>query len=117
PRQRYEPEPVGVIPPRPTANPAADHLVLVTEHQQLNILGQISADQHHQQAEQAPHQPIDKRQHHIAMIAATALITQRNPSSQHETAFSSGTRWDSSRRQGDHPDAATADLGTIDSCS
>ncbi|MFI9842252.1 hypothetical protein ACIHFD_34820 [Nonomuraea sp. NPDC051941] len=40
---------------------------------------------------QAPHQRADKRQHHLAMMAAAALIAQRNPSSQRETGFSSGT--------------------------
>ncbi|WP_433433066.1 hypothetical protein [Nonomuraea sp. CA-141351] len=63
----------------------------MTEHQQLNVLGQISAYQHSQQAEQAPHQPVDKRQHHLTMVAAAALIAQQNPSSQRETVFSSWT--------------------------
>jgi hypothetical protein len=68
----------------------AEYLVLVTEHQQSNVLGQISAYQYRQQAEQAPHQPVDKRQQHLAMVAAAVLIAQRNPSSQHETVFRAG---------------------------
>ncbi|WP_349449732.1 hypothetical protein [Nonomuraea sp. B19D2] len=36
---------------------------------------------------EAPHQSVDKRQHHPAMISAAALIIQRNPSSQYETMF------------------------------
>lgn len=60
-RQRRKPEPVGVTPPRPVTESTAEHLVLVTKHQQLHILGQIRADQHGQQAEQARHQPVDKR--------------------------------------------------------
>jgi hypothetical protein len=55
-------------------------------------LGQISAHQHRQQAEQALHQPVDKRQQHLTMVAAAALIAQQNPSSQREIVFSSGTR-------------------------
>ncbi|MEV4110153.1 hypothetical protein [Nonomuraea sp. NPDC049695] len=64
----------------------------MTKHQQLNVLGQISAHQHRRQGEQAPHQPVDKRQRHIAMVAAGALIMQRNPSSQHEIVWPGGTR-------------------------
>jgi hypothetical protein len=37
---------VGMTPPRPAIKLPAEHLVLVTEHQQLNILRQIRADQH-----------------------------------------------------------------------
>ncbi|MFC5827974.1 hypothetical protein, partial [Nonomuraea insulae] len=66
--------------------------VFLTKHQQLNILGQISAGQHRQQTEQVPHQPVDQRQQHLAMLAAAALIAQRNPSSQRQTMFPSGTR-------------------------
>ncbi|MET9250275.1 hypothetical protein [Nonomuraea sp. NPDC003709] len=44
-----------------------------------------------QQVEQAPHQPVDKRQQHLAMVAAAVLIIQQNPSSEHEIVFSSGT--------------------------
>jgi hypothetical protein len=65
-----------VTPPRPTTELTAQHLILATEHQQLNILGQISADQHRQQAEQAPHQPVSQRQQHPATVAAAALIMQ-----------------------------------------
>jgi hypothetical protein len=54
-------------------------------------LRQISADQYRQQAGQAPHQPVDKRQQHFTMIAAAALTMHQNPSSQHETVFPSGT--------------------------
>jgi hypothetical protein len=44
--QRCQPEPVGVTPPRPSTELTAEHLILVTEHQQLNIVGEISAGQH-----------------------------------------------------------------------
>ncbi|MEV0613267.1 hypothetical protein AB0I81_08055 [Nonomuraea sp. NPDC050404] len=40
-RQRREPEPVGATPPRPAAELTAEDLVLVMEHQHLNIFGQI----------------------------------------------------------------------------
>ncbi|GAA3704304.1 hypothetical protein GCM10022224_082350 [Nonomuraea antimicrobica] len=63
----------------------------MAEHQQLNGFGQISADQYRQQAEQAPHQPVDKRQQHFTMVAAAFLIMQQNLSSQHDTVFPSGT--------------------------
>jgi hypothetical protein len=63
----------------------------VAQHQQLGVLGQIRADQHRQQAEQAPQQPVDELQQHPEMVPATPLIPQQNPSSQHETGFPSGT--------------------------
>jgi hypothetical protein len=50
----------------------------------------IRADQHRQQTEQTPHQPVDEQQH-LEMVPATALTSQQNPSSQRETEFSSGT--------------------------
>jgi hypothetical protein len=96
-RQRRKPEPIGVTPPRPATELTAQHLILVTEHQQLNVLRQISADPRRQQAEQAPHRQVDQRQQHPAMVAAAALIAQQNPSSQYETVFPSGTRSGSGR--------------------
>jgi hypothetical protein len=59
----------------------------VTKHHQLNVLRQIGADQH---CQQAPHQTVDKRKQHLAMVAAAALIAQRTPSSQGETVFRAG---------------------------
>jgi hypothetical protein len=58
--QHRQPEPVGVIPPRPASRLTAQHLVLVTKHEQLDVLGQIRPDQHCQQAEQAPHHPVNE---------------------------------------------------------
>ena len=81
PGQRRKPEPVGMIPPQPAAELAAQHLVLVAQHEQLGVLGQVRPDQHRQQAEQAPHQAVDKRQQHPEMVPATPLIPQQNPSS------------------------------------
>jgi len=71
---------------------AAQHLVLVAQHQQLSVLGQVRADQHRQQAEQAPQQPVDERQQHPEMVLATVLIPQQHPCLHHETELPSGTR-------------------------
>lgn len=61
PGSRRPPEPVGVIPPQPAASHlTAQHLVLETQYQQLNVLGQIRPDPHRQEAEQAPRQPVDQ---------------------------------------------------------
>jgi hypothetical protein len=60
PGQRRKPDPVGVIQSRATPDLTAQHLVLVPQHKQLGVLGQVGADQHRQQAEQAPHQAVDK---------------------------------------------------------
>ena len=64
PRQRSKPDPVSVIPAQPSAQLTAQHLVLVAQHQQLGVLGQVRPDQHRQQAEQAPQQAVDERQQH-----------------------------------------------------
>jgi Protein of unknown function (DUF2637) len=92
PRQRRKPEPVGMIPPQSATELATKHLVLVAQHQQLGILGQVRADQHRQQAEQAPHQSVEQRQHHPEMVPATLPTPQQNPSSHYETEFPSGVR-------------------------
>jgi len=91
PGQRRKPEPVGMIPPQPDVELAAQHLVLMAQHQQLGVLGQVRPDQHRHLAEQAPHQAVDDRQQHPEMVPATLLIPQQNPSSHYETEFPSGT--------------------------
>jgi len=53
-----------MVPPQPTGQLAAQHLVLVAQHEQLGVLGQVRADQHRRQADQAPHQTVDERQQH-----------------------------------------------------
>jgi hypothetical protein len=80
-----------MAPPQAAGQLTAQHLVLVAQHQQLGVLGQIRPDQHRQQAEQAPQQPVDERQQHPEMIPATPWILQQNPSSRHENEFPSGT--------------------------
>ena len=92
PGQRRKPEPVAVIPPQAAGQLTAQHLVLVAQHEQLGVLGQIRPDEHRQQAEQAPHQAVDERQNHPEMVPATLLIPQQNPNSHRETEFPSGTR-------------------------
>ena len=87
PGQRRKPDPVGVIPPQAPADLTAQHLVLVAQHQKLGVLGQVRPHQRRQEADQAPQQPVDERQHHLEMVSATPLIPQRNPSSQHEAGF------------------------------
>jgi len=71
----------------------------VAQHQQLDALGQVRADQHRQQAEQEPQQAVGKRQQHAEMVSATLLIPQQNPSSHHETEFPSGTGYEIPRRR------------------
>jgi hypothetical protein len=41
------------------ADLAAQHRVLVPEHQELGILGHLAPGQHHQAAEQAAHEQVD----------------------------------------------------------
>jgi hypothetical protein len=116
PRQRRKPEPVGIVPPQPTAELTAQHLVFVAQHQQLGVLGQIRPDQHRQQADQVPHQAVDDRQQHPEMVPATPLILQQNPSSRRETEFPSGTasarRPKDARRTPSHASRAAATAAT-----
>ena len=80
-----------MIPPQPAAEVAAQHLVLVAQHEQLGVLGQIGPGQHRQQAQQAPQQAVGERQQHSEIVPATLPIPQQNPSSRYEIEFPSGT--------------------------
>ena len=51
-----------MIPPQAATELTAQHLVLVAQHEQLGVLGQIRPDQDRQQAEQAPQQAVDEPQ-------------------------------------------------------
>lgn len=58
--QRRKPEPVRMIPPQATGELTAQHLVLMTQHEQFGIPRKTRPDQDCQQAEQAPQQAVDK---------------------------------------------------------
>jgi len=66
-----------MIPPQAATELTAQHLVLVAQHEQLGVLGQIRPDQDRQQAEQAPQQAVDERQQYLEMVPATLLIPQQ----------------------------------------
>ena len=68
-----------MIPPQSAADLAAQHLVLVAQYEQFDVLGQVRADQHRQQAEQEPQQAVGKRQQHSEMAPATLPIRQQTP--------------------------------------
>ena len=57
-----------MIPPQAAAELAAQHLVLVAQHQQCGVLGRVRPDQHRQQAEQVPHQAVGERRQHAAIV-------------------------------------------------
>jgi hypothetical protein len=90
PGQCREPEPVGIVPSQAADQLTAQHLVLVAQHQQLGVLGQIRADQHREQADQAPHQPVDERQQHPEMVPATPLLPQQTPAHSTKPSFRAG---------------------------
>jgi hypothetical protein len=54
-RQCREPQPAGWLVADP-ADLAAQHRVLVPEHQEFGILGHLTPGQHHHTAEQAAHE-------------------------------------------------------------
>ena len=66
-----------MIPPQAATELTAQHLVLVAQHEQLGVLGQIRPDQDRQQAEQAPQQAVDERQQYLEMVPVTLLIPQQ----------------------------------------
>jgi hypothetical protein len=77
PGQCREPQPAGRLAADP-ADLAAQHRVLVPEHQELGIPGRLTPGQHHQAAEQTACEQADHREDHSAMIPArkTALPGQ-----------------------------------------
>ena len=82
PRQRRKPEPVAWLVTDP-ADLAAQHRVLVPEHQEFGILGHLTPGQHHHTAEEAAREQVDNREDHSAMIptrqAAQARSSNRAP--------------------------------------
>jgi len=52
------------------ADLAAQHRVLVPEHQEFGTFGRFTPGRHHQTAEQAAHEPVYDRQDHSEMISA-----------------------------------------------
>jgi hypothetical protein len=58
PGQCREPQPVGRLVADP-ADLAAQHRVLVPEHQEFGILGHLTPGQHHQAAEQAAREQVE----------------------------------------------------------
>ena len=68
-RQRREPQPVGWLVTDP-ADLAAQHRVLVPQHQELGVLGHLAPGQHRQAAQQAANKQVDDRNDHSAMIPA-----------------------------------------------
>jgi hypothetical protein len=79
-----------MVPPQPAGQLAAQHLVLVAQHQQFSVLGQVRPGQHRQQAEQAPDQAADERQQHPEMLPATLPIPQENPAHTTKPSFRAG---------------------------
>ena len=67
--QCREPQPVGRLVADP-ADLAAQHRVLVPEHQELGIPGRLTPGQHHHAAEQAAREQVHDREDHSAMIPA-----------------------------------------------
>jgi hypothetical protein len=80
-----------MVPPRLACQLTAQHLVLVAQHEQLGVRGQVRPGQHRQQAEHASQQAVDERQRHFEIVPATLLISQQNPSSRHAAEFPRGT--------------------------
>jgi hypothetical protein len=82
PGQCRKPQPVGRLVADP-AGLAAQHRVLVPEHQELGVLGHLTPGQHHQTAEQTANEQVDDREDHSAMIstrlAAQARSSNRAP--------------------------------------
>ena len=76
-RQCRQPQAVPRLIADP-ANLAAEHRVLVPEHQELGILGHLALRQHHQAAEQTTNDQVDDRNDHSAMIPAGKPVHVRS---------------------------------------
>jgi Family of unknown function (DUF5372) len=85
PGQCREPQPVTRLVADP-ADLTAQHRVLMTQDQQLGILGHLTPDQHRQAAEHAAHKQVDDREDHPAMISARgpARSSNRAPHDPHD---------------------------------
>ena len=81
PRQCGEPQPVARLVADP-ADLAAEDRVLVPEHQEFGIPGQLTPGQHHQAAEQAAREEVAHRDDHPAMMPAGRAPRSRR-SAQH----------------------------------
>jgi hypothetical protein len=90
PRQGRLPAPARMFRSQPAGQLAAQHLVLVAEHQQLGVLGQVRADQHPPAGRAGPHRAADERQR-PEMVPAPLPISPQNHSSHYETEFPSRT--------------------------
>ena len=69
PQQCREPQSVGRLVTDP-ADLAAQHSVLVPDHQELSILGHLPPGQYRQATQQAAYKQVDDRNDHSAMIPA-----------------------------------------------
>jgi hypothetical protein len=70
---------------------AAQHSVLMTQDEQLDLLGGASAREHYHQADQPTHQRVRKREHQPVMLSTRATARQQNRRSRRLTEYSSGT--------------------------
>jgi hypothetical protein len=72
PRQGGEPQPVGWLMTDP-ADLAAQHRVLVPEHQELGVLGRLTPSQHLEAGEQTACDQVDAQGDRSGMISAASL--------------------------------------------
>ena len=89
PGQCGKPQPVARLVADP-ADLAAQHRVLVPEHQEFGVLGHLTPGQHHQTAEQTANEQVDDREDHSAMIP-TRLPAQARSSNRAPHARSPAT--------------------------
>jgi hypothetical protein len=71
-----EPQPVGWLVADP-ADLAAQHRVLVPEHQQLGVFGRLGPGQQQQTAEHVAHEQVGDRQDHSVIISARKTPSAR----------------------------------------
>jgi hypothetical protein len=90
PCQRGEPHPVGRLVPHP-ADVAAQHRVLVPEHQQFSILCQVLAEHQDGKPEYAPRQLVDNLHQHPASQPSPRHGCWQQWQVSHSIEYSSGT--------------------------
>jgi hypothetical protein len=90
PCQRSEPHPVGRLVPHP-AGVAAQHRVLVPEHQQLSLLGPVPAEHHDSQAEYPANKQVDDLEQHPASQPSPRQACWQQWQVSRSIEYSSGT--------------------------
>jgi hypothetical protein len=89
PGQRGQPRPIRRLIPH-AWDMAAQHRILMAQNQQLSVLGQITTEQHDQQAEQGSDDHVNEGEEHPRWSQAERHGRSRTPRSDHQPNIRAG---------------------------